>query len=108
MTLYRGHKDTDYLKTKYLALSFTENIILAKAYGLGQNDSGNASVTDGYATTVSFTGSIINVAENGLGNVDKYIHIYKSYDGAKFKDGVIAVLNRNCLTHINTIKASGI
>ncbi len=108
LTLFRGHKDPDYLRTYYCALSFTENKSLARAYGLGQNDSSNSSVADGAVTTVIFNGTVINASENGLGNIDKHIHKYKQYDGVRFRDGVFAVLNRKCLTHVETSNASKI
>ena len=49
--LFRGHKDEDYLKTRFSCVSFAENLAFAALYGLGQNDAGNPDVRDGFVTT---------------------------------------------------------
>lgn len=103
--MYRGHKDQDYKKSKYKALSFSENKDLAAAYGLGANDQSNPAVADGFVTTVEFNGTITKAAENGLGDIDLHMHKYLSADCVRFKDGVFGVLNLKCLTIIKTEKA---
>lgn len=104
--LYRGHKDEDFRKSNYRALSFTESLTVAVQYGMGANDAGNASVADGFVTTVTFLGTLIDVPENGLGNVDRHIDKYAHHDGIRFRDGVIAILKTDLLVSVSRARAA--
>jgi hypothetical protein len=104
--LYRGHKDFNYLASKFRAVSFTENRSLAISYGLGANDSGNPEVANGYLTTVEFHGEIVNASEKGLGNVDQHIYKYSHHEAVRFADGVIGVLKVQNLKNPVTEKAA--
>ena len=106
--LHRGHKDLDYLKSKYTAISFTEKLKTAVSYGLGMNDISNADRANGYVTTVEFHGIITHAPEAGFGNIDQHIHKYRYCDAVRFRDGVIGVLKVEKLKNPVTILASDV
>jgi hypothetical protein len=67
ITLYRGHADSDFLRTENPSgVCFYEAKELARLYGKGLNDAGNPKVANGFLTTVEFHGVITNVRFKGL------------------------------------------
>ncbi len=106
--LYRGHKDEDFQLTNFKTLCFFENVERVVGSGLGQNDSSNPAVADGYVTTVEFHGKITGAPMNGLAQVDKYIGNYLGHEAVRFKDGVVAVIDRTKLKNPTKVKASSL
>lgn len=95
ITLYRGHKDENYLKSHYdSAVCFTEKVWLAKIYGEGKNDSSNLSVANGYITTVEFNGTMgIDNSLDGIPFCNAYPEGRVGYDAFRCRDDVIVVFN---------------